>query len=263
MSKGLTPAEFVKQVYYAQEKVLLDFEPDDDKYQEVLYEANLVLQELQNAEDWSWLRRQINLGRLIYNPGHIPEFELPDWVYKPSMLHGDGLKLYPCIHGKPDKEVRPIVVPYSTTGHNSDIRTVQVDRFGGIDTLDPLLRAICVGDIITFNRLPNFFESNLYAVADVQKRIDLIHTCNSSCKRDKSGKCIEAQKPILMEIPDPNYVVLQTAARHAEGSPPAQARIEGLVDAAQKILSAMRSNDAACTDPDYVEWDIPGHIELV
>ena len=56
MSLGLTPYEFVQQVFYVQEKVLLDFHPDDDVYKEVLTEANLVLQELQKEEDWLWLR---------------------------------------------------------------------------------------------------------------------------------------------------------------------------------------------------------------
>ena len=62
MSEGLTTYDFVQQVYYAQEKVILDFWPDDDKFKEVLFEANLILQELQNSEDWTWLREQLVLG---------------------------------------------------------------------------------------------------------------------------------------------------------------------------------------------------------
>ena len=50
-SQGLTTYDFVQQVYYAQEKTILDFWPEDDKFREVLMEANLVLQELQNSED--------------------------------------------------------------------------------------------------------------------------------------------------------------------------------------------------------------------
>ena len=50
MSFGLTPYEFVQQVYYAQEKVILDFRPDDDKYKE-------VLKLLKNAEAMTSLQR--------------------------------------------------------------------------------------------------------------------------------------------------------------------------------------------------------------
>ena len=58
-------------------------------------------------------------------------------------------------------------------------------------------------------------------------------------------------------------MVMATAARHAEGSPPALARVAGLQDAAMKIMSAMRQNDASATDADYQDWEKPGYIEVL
>jgi hypothetical protein len=101
MSEGITPYDFVQQVFYAQEKVLLDFYPTDDVYKEVLMEANLALQELQQAEDWLWLRETRCIGftgsthfktpRSKYNEGE--KFSLPANVYKPSRLYGDCVRL--------------------------------------------------------------------------------------------------------------------------------------------------------------------------
>ena len=68
---------------------------------------------------------------------------------------------------------------------------------------------------------------------------------------------------MLTEIPDPNYVIMATAARHAEGSPPALARVAGLQDAALKIMSAMRQNDASATDADYQDWQPLGYVEVI
>ena len=108
--------------------------------------------------------------------------------------------------------------------------------------------------------------------------MNILHICNDFCKGvdpespidyslDENGKwvnpCAKIEKRALIEIPDPNYVVMATAARHAEGSPPALARVAGLQDAAQKILSAMRQNDAAATEADYQDWDIPGYVEVI
>ena len=72
MSKGLTLAEFVQQVYYAIYKVRLDtsyqanssenFQATTSKFQEVIMEANFVLQELQKEADWTWLRGKWDIG---------------------------------------------------------------------------------------------------------------------------------------------------------------------------------------------------------
>ena len=64
MSEGIRPYDFVQQVYYAQEKVILDFWPDDDKYKEVLFEANLILQELHTWERVDFDDRRIDIEAL-------------------------------------------------------------------------------------------------------------------------------------------------------------------------------------------------------
>lgn len=273
MSEGLTTYDFVQQVYYAQEKTLLDFWPTDDKYKEVLFEANLILQELQNSEDWTWLRERLILGPCHQPHLTIPEFELPDWVYKPSTLNHDCIYLHRPIPWCDEFDpVHYISVPLASTGDNAYRKEKQVTGFGVTHMLDLPLRAIRVGNTITFNR-PLFPEERpLIAVMDVQRRIPLFHICDSSCTmttidgRDVCSKEVDEDgKEIrhLSVVPDPNYLVMATAARHAEGSPPALARVAGLQDAAQKIMSAMRQNDAAATDADYQDWEVPGYIEVI
>lgn len=291
MSEGLRPYDFVQQVYYAQEKVILDFWPDDDKYKEVLFEANLVLQELQNAEDWTWLRDKLVLGPCFAPPNEIPEFDLPDWVYKPSTLNHDSLELHPMwpyrhpyCHdhwpeaGKDYDERRYIPVPFASTGDNRWRKERVVDRHSLVHMPDLDLRAIRVGNTITFNRPLKLYEERSIAVMDVQRRIELFHICDHTCKGvnpdepisyefDENGKwvnpCDRIERRMLTEIPDPNYVVMATAARHAEGSPPALARVASLNDAAMKIMSAMRQNDAAATDADYQDWEPLGYIQVI
>ena len=273
MSQGLTAYDFVQQVYYAQEKTILDFWPSDDKFREVLIEANFILQELQNAEDWTWLRDKLVLGPCHRKPGEIPEFELPEWVYKPSTVNHDCLYLHPWIPWANEPDLAHyITVPLGSTGDNLWRKNRQMGENGVIHLPDLKLRAARIGDTITFNRLLTPEESRCIAIMDVQRRIEQFHVCNSSCtyevlnghdvctkELDEDGN----EKRHLLEIPDPNYVVMATAARHAEGSPPALARVAGLQDAAQKIMSAMRQNDAAATDADYQDWDIPGYIEVI
>lgn len=292
MSQGITAYDFVQQVYYAQEKVILDLWPNDDKYKEVLMEANLVLQELQNAEDWTWLRDQLVLGDTRMKPNEIPEYLLPPWVYKASTLNNDSLKLYRikprhhchCHRHHPDFGFYDlhdyIEVPFASMGDNQHRRE---RSFNGYDMLfynDRTLRAIRVGDVITFNRMLTPWESNRVAVVDVQRRIEQFHICDDSCvgvdedspiSYEQGGDnlcgwvnpCNKIKKLYLTDIPDPNYVIMATAARHAEGSPPAQSRVQGLQDTARSILSAMRSNDASTTDADYFDYDIFGYIEVV
>lgn len=292
MSEGLRPYDFVQQVYYAQEKVILDFWPSDDKYKEVLLEANLILQELQNSEDWTWLREQLILGPCYSVPGEITEFKLPDWVYKISTLNHDALRLHflkPFVrpwhhhhHHYPDRcdydERHFISVPIASTGDNRYRKDRQVDHLSRMHMPDNSLRAVRVGDIITFNRPLTPAEERLIAVIDVQRRIRQFHICDQRCKGinpdepisyefNENGTwenpCSQIEHRMLTEIPDPNYVVMATAARHAEGSPPALARVAGLQDAAQKIMSAMRQNDASATDADYQDWEIPEFVEVI
>ena len=278
MSPGLTTYDFVQQVYYAQEKVILDFWPDDDKFKEVLMEANLILQELQNVEDWTWLREHVVLGPLGCRHGEIPEFTMPDWVYKPSTLNHDSLKLYePPFHDYHPwhplhMAQRYIEVPFASTGDNTYRKEHGITLDGVIHAPDIHLRAIRVGNVITFSRKPFPHEYHLLAVMDVQKRIEQFHICNSTCTYEEIGDHRVCTKELdhegneirhLSEIPDPNYLIMATAARHAEGSPPALARVAGLQDAAQKIMSAMRQNDAAATDSDWQDWETPGYVEVI
>ena len=304
MSNGMTPYDFVQQVFYAQEKVRLDMWPSDDKYKEVLMEANLILDELQSTEDWTWLREPLILGMLglhhdpyvPHGPGgtvghfdQIPEFQLPNWVYKPSTLNHDCVKLYRLkphhfhsdgiIDGNDLMLHSYIEVPLCSAGDASWRKERQFTGNGQIHVPDFRLRAANIGGVITFNRPLTPHERNRrVAVIDVQRRIEHLHICDAWCKgvdpnqpinykRDDNGNfinpCARIEQRIFTEIPDPNYMVIATAARHGEGSPPAQARIMGLQDQAQKILSAMRQNDAAATDSDYLEWDVPGYFEVV
>lgn len=280
MSQGIKPYDFVQQVYYAQEKTLLDFWPSDDKYKEVLVEANLILQELQNVEDWTWLRDKVILGPLWkFPPNVIPEFTLPEWVYKPSTINHDAVRFH--APGFPFGDINPhryISVPFASAGDNQYRKEILDTQWGGIHMPDMKLRAIIMGDVITFNRPLTPIERAHIATIDVQRRIKLLHVCDHTCKGkdpthpisyefNESGEwsnpCSKIEDKVFTEIPDPNYMIQATAARHAEGSPPALARVAGLQDAAQRILSAMRQNDASATDADYQDWEIPGYIEVI
>lgn len=287
MSFGITPYEFVQQVFYAQEKVLLDFWPSDDKYKEVIIEANLVLQELQNAEDWTWLRERLILGEV--HGREIPEFKLPAWVYKPSTLHDDCVMLYRkwhhhhhhhhCDDHHIDEidETNFIEVPYVSSGRLQG-KTDKQRFYMDAQVPDRKLGAVVVGDVLTFTRPLFGTELGRIAVTDVQARIPLMHVCSPACKgvdpdspidykRDENGKwinpCAEIEDRVFTMIPDPNYVVMRTAALHAEGSPPAQGRIATLTDNAQKILSAMRQNDSASTDSDYLDWEPVNFVNVI
>ena len=280
MSWGMTPYDFVQQVYYAQEKVILDFRPDDDKYKEVIMEGNLVLQELQKEEDWSWLRKRLVLGPVddFLGSGQIPEFRLPDWVYKPSTLHDDCVRLVkrrPTCSGRRGRsccdqcdgdcmdERDFIEVPYMSLG-NLNGRHRRQKLGPSVDVPDMTLGAGVVGDVLTFTRpLMHWESSGRIAVADMQARIPLMHICSKDCPRDENGRCTLIEDRVFAEIPDPNYMVMRTAALHAEGSPPAQGRVQSLVDNAQKLLSAMRQNDAMATAPDYLDWDVGWHVSVM
>lgn len=273
MSYGMTPYEFVQQVFYCQEKVRLDFRPDDDKYKEVLMEANLVLQELQKEEDWTWLRERVILGRIDNTKkGVIPEFELPDWVYKVSTLHDDCVRLYKirphcdCESCRDDYDIDEldyICVPWVSTGRLNGGSLRQ--NLGPMTNIPRIaLGAVTLGNTVTFTR-PLFHGERYHraAVCDVQARIPLLHICDDDCPRDKDGNCTLIEDRVFTEIPDPNYVVWRTAALHAEGSPPAQGRIATMTDTAQKLLSAMRQNDASATDADYLDWEVPEFINVI
>jgi len=313
MSEGITAYDFVQQVYYMQEKTLLDFYPTDDKFREVLVEANLVLKELEAQQDWTWLRETILVGDTAHSYGEIVEFVLPDDVYKLSMLRHDGLRLYHGLHhittaeeaalniyknaqgnsaqaGQPayilsngelvpqfdidEKEV--VHVPIASAGDQRWNREQQVNQIGVNHVHDYQLRAVVHGHTIKMNRHLLPWESHFIVAADVQKHIVPFHVCNynhtlitgnhanEACTQDAIGSGVTATpKKYLLEVPDPTYVIYATAARHSEGSPPALARVAGLQDMAQKLLSQMRQNDSDATDSDYIEWDVPGYFEVI
>ena len=298
ISKGMKPYDFVQQVYYMQEKVILEFDPTDDKYREVLFEANLILQELQNIEDWTWLREKLILGPCHSVPGTIPEWKLPDWVYKVSTLNHDSIKLMKPIgmhhesFGLPGRFIpysgmwldtkNYIDVPLASSGDNQYRKERVVTGYGAVHfPEEPFpagqLRAIRMGDTITFNRPLTPFEQHFIATIDVQRKIPLIHVCDETCTtadgdrnfdysitetHDFVKPCSKIEDRILVDIPDPNYLVMATAARHAEGSPPALARVAGLQDNAQRIMSQMRQNDSAATDSDWQDWETPGYMSV-
>lgn len=293
MLKGMKPYDFVQQVYYMQEKVLLDFVPSDDKYREVLVEANLILQELQTAQDWTWLREKLILGPCHHIPGAIPEFTLPPWVHKLSALNHDCIRLMKPISLHVDAthmnhrflpynglwldQKNYIDVPLASTGDNQYRKEVLMTEWGGVHWPDGQLRAIRVGDTITFNRMLTPFEQAYVATVDVQRKLPLLHVCDETCltedgdrdfdyditpEHDFEKPCAKVERTIFTDIPDPNYMVMATAARHAEGSPPALSRIAGLQDSAQRILSSMRSDDTIATDSDYQDWEVPGYVSV-
>ena len=172
MSFGIMPYDFVQQVYYAQEKVILDFRPTDDKYKEVLMEANLVLQSLQKDEDWSFLRNRLVLGDLKTDHHHpIPEFELPAWVYKPCDQMGDCLKIYREHHGAPDETRGWMEVPWvqASKMHHHDL--YEVSPLGRTNVPRPMLEAVWMGNTVTFNRPLTRFEQYGIAVTDVVERL--------------------------------------------------------------------------------------------
>jgi hypothetical protein len=89
----MTPDDLVRQVYYAQTNVRLNFFRTDDKYKEVIEDVNMVLAELQMQQDWSWLRERVILGSTGH--GGIPEFVLPpEDIYRVATQRHDCVKLY-------------------------------------------------------------------------------------------------------------------------------------------------------------------------
>ena len=299
MSRGIDTIEFVRQVYYAQEKVYLDFVPTDDKFKEVLLEANFVLQELQKEEDWNWLRTWKILG---LTESDTKEFLVPENFYKASTLFNDALKLYAhrplCDDpGCPNASLDPeeidytvcsghcferapyIIVPWVPIGWQNDHADRQMSYITRPNVPDYSLGATVVhdglGEKIVFSRPLFFPEINRVVVLQYQRLLEPFHICNDSCvgvddSHDISydptsfNPCnmlytdVNTPKLMLTEVPDPFYVVIHTAQYHAEGSPPAQGRIANLQDQSQKMLSAMRENNAAATQVDFIPSWNPG-----
>lgn len=271
--RSMTLDDFVRQVYYTQEKVVLDFHYYDDKFREVIMELNLVLQELQKEEDWLFLRERLVLGPCADFIGDhgIPEFRLPGWVYKPSGLFDDGVRLYARDrHHGGLQEMNYIVAPWSTAGEINHPQTEWYNEFGGYSMRDCHLEAVNFAGLVTFNRKLGPEERTRIAVTDVQREIDLV---DLPPRFDAFSAATDAQKAEwdeyytkrqwFKEIPDPNYLVFRTAALHCVGSPVAQMRMQDLTDSAQKLLSAMREANAMATRPTRIKYSKIGYINVV
>lgn len=281
MLRGITPYDFVRKVYYTQEKVILDLWPSDDKYKEVIMEANIVITEFQKDWDWSWKRERYILGSTNdpEGPGAVPAYVLPDWVYKPATFADDCVRLYHaggCHKGMCCSchdncyrldERSYIEVPYMPTSarHHKPSDHISV---GGQHFEHKTLGANIWGNEIHFTRPLTHIEKNRIAVTDVIRRMEPLHICDHTCV-DKDGNipnyaaddyrpCTKIEPVIFEDVPDPDYFVIKTAARHCVGSPPAAFREQALQEDARSRLSAMRDNDQQYTEPDTVErdWDI-------
>ena len=156
-----------------------------------------------------------------------------------------------------------IDVPLISAGTHGRNLKDEVSRFGKPNWLSRPLGCYVLDDKLCFNRPFLPFECERAVVIDYQKRIDQFHICDYECGDDDLHVKEESNKIMLKYIPDINYVVMKTAATHAIGSPTAQGNIASLTDTAQKLLSAMRENNAMATTCDTMEWYTPGFIEVV
>ena len=253
MSRGLTIADFVQQVFYAIYKVRLDttydpslpqaFHTDTDKFKEILMEANFVLQELQQAMDWNWLRDRVVLGTAEdLGDGRIVEFILPERAYKVCTGFNDAVRLHDANNTNIFMEV-PFTSPRSGTVN-------QVAMFNDraqLNVPDSRLMAFVVGDHLTFTR--PFYSGEIGSIVetDIVELLEPLHICDSSCTQPCRSAYVDR---VFTRIPDPYYMVVRTAAKRAEGDPSASDRAMPLADEAAKLLSAMRENDSSKTVPD-------------
>lgn len=272
MSAGITPDDFVQQVYFQQERVLLDFWPSDDKYKEALMDGNFVLQELQKEEDWLWLRDSMAIGLLdtgnVTETTKIPTLPIDTKiVYCLSGLFGDCVHLYrhtELPNPLPDDinlmdyivTADRIDVPLMSAGSEANVRKLQVSMIGQPNVPNYDLGCFVLDDKLCFNRMPWGVENDRIVVIDFQRRLPLFDL-------SIEDEDFRRTKPVLTMIPDVNYVVIRTAYYHAMGSPTAQGNIAYLQDMSTKLLSAMRQNNAAATTSDHMDWYTPGFWDVV
>lgn len=253
MSRGLTIADFVQQVFYAIYKVRLDvtfdpalpqaFHASTDKFKEILMEGNFVLQELQKDQDWNWLRSRWCMGTSeVLEDSAIMEFELPETAYKVCTGYGDSVRLHNAIDETLFMEI-PFISPRTGTMN----KTAMFDQYARPNVPDNRLTAFVVGRDLTFNRPFYASEAGGLLRTDVIDLLPELHICDASCAQP----CRHAYEDVVFtEIPDPYYMVVRTAARRAEGDPSVSERVMALADEASKLLSAMRENDSSKTFPD-------------
>lgn len=260
MSRGLTIADFVQQVLYSIYKVRLDvdeslegsFHCKSDKFKEIVMEANLVLQDFQKEQDWSFLRDRWEMG-IAFNPGYIQEFELPEDVYKPCTGYGDAVRLH-----RPHGRIKQIPFEEARTGNKQ--RVNMFDSFGELNTMDWDVRAFMIGSTLSFSRPWTKAEEGCLLETDVIRYIEPLHICDSSCE----DHCPKAYDEVHFKwMPDPLYFILKTAANRALADPSASDMAQTLTDAAQKVLSALRENDSSHTIPDQYDTVELGYVEVL
>jgi hypothetical protein len=254
MSRGTTIADFVQQVLYAVYKVRLDvtysdpntnntFHADTDKFKEIIMEANFVLQEIQQAMDWNWLRARVTLGEAEILPhGGIQEFCLPENVYKVCTGFNDAVRLH-----HPRNPNSFIEIPYTSPRNGTVNNTAMFDTNGRMNVADNRIMAFVVGNHLTFTRpfLPG--EAGMIIETDVVELLEPLHICTSSCTQPCPSVYVDK---VFTRISDPYYMVVRTAVKRAGADPSATDQVLPLSDEAMKLLSAMRENDSAKTVPD-------------
>ncbi len=260
MSRGMTIADFVQQVFYAIYKVRLDvdaslegsFHSKSDKFKEVVMEANFVMQEFQKEQDWNFLRERWEM-EFANDDGIRPqEIEIPDGVYKVCTGYGDAVRLHKgaCVSQIPYEEAR-----------TANRRHVEFfDEYGRLNVDKGAQRASFVGNVLTFNRPWFPSERGGLLETDVISYIEPLHICDSSCE----DNCEKAYKDVIWKwMPDPYYFVVRTAAKRAEADPSVTERAQSLADEATKLLSAIRENDSAHTIPDTYDTCELGYLSVL
>ncbi|MCF0114531.1 MAG: hypothetical protein HUJ56_04200 [Erysipelotrichaceae bacterium] len=278
----MTPFEFVQQVIFRQEGVILDLWPQDDKYKEIIMAVNQEIPQLQFQEDWTWLRDRLILGKVHGHHCHeIPEFELPDHVYAICTKQGDDVRFYHLDpHGQLDEH------HFESCTFKSDVQGKQAKdpyyyrRF-------PKLHAQVIGRTLTFNTpLPHHLTHKVI-VCDYLKKLKTLHICSDKCneeiskikkeRKDSNWElskisswtlddyllCPHIEKDVCPEIPDANlYLVVKTAHQRAMLSPPAQSLVQPLQDEHQKILSKMRTYNENQNEPDKIDFTTFSYLDV-
>lgn len=263
MSRGLTIADFVQQVLYAQYKVRLDvdagvegaFHSKSDKFKEIVMEANFVLQEFQKDQDWSFLRDRWEMGYAKNLNGSIQEFQLPEDVYKVCTGYNDAVRLH--IPGDP-MPLQQIEFTEARSGNSPVID--MFNNYGQLNVDNNDIMAFVVGDTITFTRPWNATELGKLVETDVISYIEPLHICDSSCP----DNCPKAYGEVQFKwMTDPYYFVVRTAAKRAEGDPSCTDRVQSLTDECNKLLSAIRENDSSHTTTDTYQTLELGYIGVI
>ena len=260
MSRGLTIADLVQQVFYAMYRVRLDvdaskegaYHSKSDKFKEIVMEANLTLQEFQKEQDWNFLRERWDIG--FTRPGPVQEFRIPEGVYKLCTGYNDAVRL----HWSHSDEV--IQIPFDSPRSGNHRAIEMFDDLGFANVDKNLQRAFVVGDTLTFYRRWHPVELNKFLETDVISYIEPLHICDSTCP----DNCPKAYEEVHFKwMPDPYYFIIRTAARRAIADPSCSEVLQVLTDEASKILSAIRENDSAHTNLDTYETSTLGYISVL